>query len=236
MHRISVSAAGLLAFILVAAMPRIASSHDAPLTYDRVRLDVSAAEDVENDVLVAVLYHQREGQSPAAVADEVNKAIAWGVQRAREAPGVSVQTLQYDQRPVYRQQSLSGWRARQSLRLESRDATVLGELIGELQERLSVQSMSYEISPERRTEVEDRLIARALAAFRRRADLVAGELGRPDYRIVSLEIATASPGPEPVRMRAMAAEAASVAPPTVAPGVQTVTVRVAATVELGVTQ
>jgi len=61
-------------------------------------------------------------------------------------------------------------------------------------------------------------------------------LGRPDYRIVSMDVATARATPGPVRMRAVAsmAESSSVAPPTLEAGVQTITVQVSGTIELEV--
>ncbi len=206
--------------------------------FDRIRLTVSADEEVDNDTLVAILFHQRDGQEPSSLADEVNKTITWAVDRAGHVAGVKVQTLHYRQDPVYRNQSLTGWRVRQSIRLEGREVAALSTLIGELQERLSVQSVGYAISPEARREVEDRLIAQALLRFRQRAELIARELGRPEYRIVTMDVSTsgAAPPPMPIRAAAMAAERATVTPPTLSPGVQSVIVHVTATIELQVAQ
>ncbi|RYU58964.1 hypothetical protein EWI61_09645 [Methylolobus aquaticus] len=60
---------------------------------------------------------------------------------------------------------MSGWRVRQSLRLECRDAALLGSLLGELQRDLSLESIAYQVSQERMREVEDSLVATALKAF-----------------------------------------------------------------------
>ncbi len=212
-----------------------AAAHETPLTFDRINYGVSATKEVANDTLVVVMYHERSGQQPSMLADDVNRTISWAVDLAKKNKAIKVQTLDYRQEPQYRNQAVIGWRVRQSIRLESTDHKALSMLIGELQERLSVASMHYSISPDARTEVESLLIAQALDRFARRGKLIAGEMGRPDYRVVSMDIATSGASPVPVRMRAVSAraESASVAPPTLEAGVQTVTVQVSGTIELG---
>ena len=100
----------LLFIVLSAWFP--VHADDTPLTYDRVQLSGSATSEVANDTLVAVLYVQREGQSAAPLAAEVNAAIAWGLEQARKAEGVKLQTLGYQTQPVYQNNRISGWRVR----------------------------------------------------------------------------------------------------------------------------
>jgi predicted secreted protein len=202
-------------------------------TYDRVNFRVSASQDVENDTLVAVMYQERSGQQPTAMADEVNRTIAWAVELAKKNSAVKVQTLNYRQNPLYKNQTVTGWKVRQSIRLESIDAAALSTLIGELQKRLSVASLRYTVSPDVREQIEDVLIARALDRFRQRGELISTELGRANYRIVNLDVVTSGRSPEPVRMRAVAmAESSRVAAPTLEAGVQSITVQVSGSIEL----
>jgi predicted secreted protein len=229
----------LFAALVAAAMTTTsAAAHDATPTFDRVSFRVSATKEVDNDTLVVVMYHQRNGQHPTSMADDVNRTIAWAVELARQSSGIKVQTLQYRQEPVYRNQSISSWRVRQSIRLESNDVTTLSRLVGALQERLSVASLRYTISPEVRRNVEDELITLALGRFGRRGKLIADELGRSDYRIVAMDVTTSGGSPAPVRMRAVSAmaESSSVTAPTLEPGVQSVTVQVSGTIELEVSR
>ena len=211
-----------------------AAEADTPLTYDRVSLAYTASRDVENDTLVAILFAQREGGETTRLADEVNRAITRAIERAKQVQGVKVQTLDYHTSPVYQQQSVVGWRVQQSLRLESRDAAQLGNLVGELQKELAVQSIGYAVSPEQRTAAEEALIGEAVAGFEKRAALVAGRLGRPSYRLVDLSVeAGGEVSPRPMMMRgapmAMMAEAA---PPALEAGTRTIEVTVRGTVEL----
>jgi predicted secreted protein len=204
---------------------------EPPLTYDRVSLSASASAEIENDELTAVLFVQREGPQVAALADEVNRSVRWGVERARKLPGVKVQTLDYRTSPVYRDGNLTGWRVRQSVSLESGDATQLSGLIGKLQERLRLQSLGYGLSEQRRKSAEDELVTRAIGAFQERAKLVTGQLGRPGYRLVNMDVNSSGELPRPLGLSARTMEAA-VAPPALEAGTATVRVTVRGTIEL----
>jgi predicted secreted protein len=87
----------------------------------------------------------------------------------------------------------------------------------------------------RRQAAERALITQALDAFKDRAELIAKQLGRSDYRIVRLDVTTGDGIVQPQFRAAptMAMEAA-VAPPTLEAGSQRVNVTVAGTIELQV--
>jgi predicted secreted protein len=221
--------------LMIMAFP-IVSGAEQPLTYDRINFSVSVNEEVENDTTTAVLYAQREGSEAGKLADEVNEAVTWAVERAKEVPAITVQTGSYQTHPVYANQTLTGWQVRQSLSLESRDTTALSQLLGRLQQRLALQSINYSISTESRQIIENQLIAEALASFSERAQMVAAQLNRPDFRIVSMDINTG--GGQQMRPMArgamlMSAEA-SVAPPTLEAGTDIITITVHGTIELQV--
>ena len=131
-------------------------------TYDRIQLSAEASMPVENDTLTAQLYAQREGSDLSQLADEVNRKISQAVQRVKQVEGVSLQTQGYQTYPVYQQQRVTGWRVRQSLRLESRDSAALSRLLGELQSGLALESLQYSVSPEQRQAAEEQLIGQAM--------------------------------------------------------------------------
>jgi predicted secreted protein len=223
-----------LLFLLSALAAAPALAQETPLTYDRVNLSVSAGEEVENDTLVAIMYAQREGNNPSQLSREVNRLITKAVARAKEAGGVKVQTQDYNTNPIYRQQVLTGWRVRQSIRLESKDSATLSELIGDLQKGLGVSNISYAISPERRKEVEGELITKGIAAFTQRAQQVTKELGRREYRLVEMQVNTSGARYNLYsKSRGMAmAEAGAAAPPTLEAGSQRVEVHIGGTIEM----
>ena len=224
----------LIAFFVAFVTTKTAIAHETPQSYDRINFQVNAIEEVENDILVVVMYSERSGQKPAAIADEVNRNIGWAVDLAKQDSAIKVQTLNYRQDPLYKNQSISGWKVRQSIRLESTEVASLSALLGELQSRLSVASLRYTVSPTRRDKVERRLIAEALNRFKSRGEQITVELGRSGYRIVNLDVITSGRSPAPVRMRAVAmmADSNALAAPSIEAGVQTVSVQASGTIEL----
>jgi len=150
---------------------------------------------------------------------------------AKARAKVEVRTGSYRTYPVYNKEKIQRWRATQELLLEGSDFAELGSLIGQLQERLQVTSLIFSVSPTRRAAVEDELIARALDAFKQRAELVRKQLAAKAYRIVDVSINSGGGVPVPM-MRAAVMEAASVAPPAVEAGTSTLSVNVSGVIEL----
>jgi predicted secreted protein len=219
---------------LVTAGWLVAAGAQNETVYDQVDLNASASMDVENDLLIAFVFAEVEANDQADAADEVNAAIAWAAERARNVSGIEVQTTNYNTRPVYANgRRIVGWVARQSLRLESTDAETLSELLGELQQRVAIQSIDYDLSNAARDAAEESLIAEALAQFNRRAGLIAGELGRDGFRFVRLSIGNNGPiFVTGARARAVSFAEADVAPPEIEAGTQTLSVSVSGTIEL----
>lgn len=203
-----------------------------PEQYDRISLSAEATEEVANDTLVVVLYAQREGDEQAGLADEVNKAISHAVKRSKQLLDVDVQTQAYQTQPVYQQQRLSGWRVRQAIQLKSRNIKALSELIGELQNTVAVESISYTVSQEQRTRMEEVLIGNAIAAFQQRAQQITRHLGRKKHRLVNMDVQR-SGNLHPMLQRSFSPMLESkVAAPSVEPGKQSLTITVSGVIEL----
>lgn len=212
-----------------------AAAQENPPVYDRVDLNVSAERQVENDIMVAVVYAEVEANSQARAADEVNQAIRFAADRARATDGIQQQTQRYTTRPVYaNDRRIIGWVARQSLRLESMDAEALSTLLGELQTRVAIESLGSSLSKAARDAAEDGVISEAIAQFQRRAGQIASEFGRDGYRLVHLSVGSYAAIPEMAQFRGLNAAAAAdtVTLPTIEAGLQTVSVTVSGTIEL----
>ena len=180
----------LVSFGLFSAMPASAQKQTPELSYDQVRFTVTATASVENDRLRAVLFAQREAADAAKASDEVNELIQWAVEQARSEPKVKTRTLAYRTHPRYRDQRIDGWRVHQAMELRSADAAALTSLLGKLQARLGLESVAYELSRAKIAATEDRLVNEVIAAFERRAQTVAKQMGRRGYRLVEMNIGT----------------------------------------------
>ncbi|MCP3687429.1 MAG: SIMPL domain-containing protein [Gammaproteobacteria bacterium] len=218
--------------LILVALPSWANQ---PLTYDRVSFSVSASEEVENDTLVVQMFAQREGSNTAKLAQEVNQLMTEAMTQARTVPAVKAQTGEYNTSPIYRDRTITGWRVRQGLSLESRDVTALSKLIADLQQQLAVGRINYILSPALKRQIDEQLTTEAIAQFNRRAALISKNMAGSGYRLVSMNINTSGNQP---RMRAMAESAAigsfKPATPTLEAGTQTVVLRIDGTIELDI--
>jgi predicted secreted protein len=201
--------------------------------YDQVNLTAEASQETDNDTLVAVLSAQREGSDPASLSDSVNQLMSQAIAEAKQHPEIKLQTLGYQTSPIYQQRHLTGWRVKQSLRLESRESGKLSKLLSRLQSKIALESMSYSVSDEQRKTVEEALIKQALGAFQQRAQLVTKALGRRNYRLVDMTIHSSGQPLQPMRMRgSMMAMEADVSSPSLEAGTQTLRVEINGRIEL----
>ncbi len=220
--------AGLLAISGMVAQVQA----DEDLHYNQVRLQAEQTEAVSNDTMHVTLSTFAEARDPADLAAAINRDMDWALQIASSVEGVAVSTAGYQTYPVHKDNVIKSWRGEQNLMLEGSDHEAIGRLVGTLQEKLQVKSMQFSVSDERRRVVENRLIGRALDAFRERAGIVGSNLEAKGYRIVELNINTSSQRPPvPYQARMVSMEAA--APPVVTEaGDSDVRVTISGTVEL----
>jgi predicted secreted protein len=206
---------------------------DTDNVYNRVRLQAQQLEAVSNDTMHVTLNTFGEARDPASLATRINEDMEWALGIARRQQGITSRTGGYQTYPVYKDNVLKGWRGEQSLELEGKDIRAMSRLAGELQGKLQVKSMSFSVSDAKRTGVENRLISRALDAFKARAAIVVDNLHASGYRIVDMTISTSSqrpPAPYPVARMATTMQAESRV--AVEAGESDVSVMVSGTVEL----
>lgn len=221
------------AFALVFAVAGPATAADDTPRYNQIHFQVERSRPVDNDRMHAVLSLTAEDDNAARLADQINRTMDGALKTAKARPKIEVRTGSYRTYPVYDKNKIRRWRATQELLLEGSDFAELGNLIGQLQERLQVGSINFSVSPARRAAVEDELIAQALAAFKQRAELVRKQFAAKGYRLVNVAINTGDGQPVPL-MRGMAMEAMdkSAAPPALEAGTSLLSVNVSGMIEL----
>ena len=210
------------------------ASADKDKVEDQVNFQVEAGRDVDNDRVVAILSATAENRDPAKLAEQINTNMHWAVQQMKNQTAIKTQSGSYQTYPVYDDKKIVRWRGRQDLQLESGDVDVLSKVLGDLQERLQIQSLQFSVSPEKLATVESALIEEALAAFRKRATLVSRSLDAGDYGLVDMSIHTGGVR-QPIPMRAEAASLvsrASSSAPTIEQGTSRVNVQVSGRIQL----
>jgi len=225
----SLSKYGLL---FLPALLAMATAHADELRYNQVRLQAQQSEPVSNDTMHVSLSTYGEAQDPARLARQINSDMQWALSRAKTETEIQVSTGNYQTYPVRENNKHKGWRGQQDLMLEGEDTQHISDLVGKLQEKLQVKTIRFSVSERKRHAVENRLIGRALDAFKTRAGIIGDNLQAGGYRIVDIHVNTATqrpPIPYQARMSATAMESAPVA---VEAGESTVTVTVSGTIEL----
>lgn len=227
----------VLAVLTISLLPMMAQADSKP-TYDRITFSVSAEREVENDTTIATLYASEEGKDAAKLASKVNESIAWALAEAKKVEGIESRTLTYNTYPTYGdERRITGWRVRQNIRLKSTNSKALSKLLGVLQEKVQIESVTYGLSRQVQRKLYDELTGEALANFKRRAEQVKSNMGRDEYRVVKLDIHSDNQQvlPPAYRMAAMegAMMAKSAAPaPSLSAGKQTIRVNVSSEIEL----
>jgi predicted secreted protein len=223
------------ALLAAAAAPRAgAQDEPTPTPKRRVEFQVERTREVANDLVTATLRVTHDDADPARLANRVNGDVAWAVELARKQNGVSVESGAYYTNPIREKERITGWTASQELVLTTRDTPTLTRLVAQLQEHLQLTSLQFSVSLERRRGVEDELIAEALAAYTKRAELIRHELGASSHELVYLSVNTSGANP-PVPMRLSEigyASASKMAEPSLEAGTSTLSVAVSATIEL----
>ena len=208
---------------------------DDTLHYNQVSLTAQASAQVGNDTMHVMLNTYGEGPDAAQLAQKINQDMAWALSVLKPHTGIRAATGSYQSWPLTSKdgRTTTGWRAQQTLELESLDSEQLGRVVGELQQRLHITGMNFRVSDRKRSEVEDHLIDSVLNAFKVRAKRAASDLGATDYRIVSVNIGSSSQTPPVLyRPRMGLATADTEAAVPVATGESEVAVTASGTIQL----
>lgn len=198
-----------------------------------VELAAEASLPASNDMVRAVVYAEASGSNAGEAAQKVNRDIAEALRLARTQSDVSARSGNQHGWPLYGNgQKLEGWRVRSELLLESTELTSMSVLLGRLQQmRLAIGEVSLQPRPETRRQVEEAATREAIKAFQKRADVVAGQLGKP-WRLKQLSISQGGGIPMPMMRGSMESMKASAAVMPLEGGESRISVSVSGQVEL----
>lgn len=232
----------ILALCILTALPAAAQDYktilDLPEGWTLVNLSASEQVEIQQDLLIANLQYEAENTDPKALQNEINTVMKKAVDKALKVKGVKTATQGYN---VYQYDVNRGkknlpreiiWKGNQGLMIKSKDANALLDLTGELQKMgLSMNGLSYTVSPELLEETRNSLLEDALAKLKTKAERTAKALGKSKTELLQINVDHGGGYHAPV-MRAMAMDSsmakAEMAPPVAAPGETMVTLNVSA--------
>lgn len=221
----------ILALILLSSS--LLSFADEHGQYDQISLNAMATQEVANDVLVATLLVQENGANPAILANQVNAKMRQLLDKSAQHKAIDSHTTGYNSRPFHKNGSIKSWQVSQSITLTSQDFEQLGKLIAEINDLATIQSMSFRVSDQLFENTKATLLKEAISNFRAKATLIAEQFGKPNYRLVHINIDRnqASPSYRMERTMMMADMAPST-PPVLSAGTNKIQVNVNGTIEL----
>lgn len=219
--------------LFVASNSLLAQTAITPAAGPLIELSAEASRATSNDLFRATVFSEASHANSATVARQVNQQIAAALAVAKDYPSIKTRTGSTQTYPMYgkNDRSIESWRMRSEIQLESRDAPALAELLGKLQANLGVSQIMATPAPETAQKAEADATIGAIQAFRERAGLVAGTLGKK-YKIREMNIGSNSRGPVYPLMRGKAMMAAEAAPMPVEGGESQVVVNITGKIEL----
>lgn len=186
------------------------------ISYNQISLRTQVEQAVNHDTMQVTFYTEAQDRDPAKLAETITRRLNAGLETARKASGIRVSSGNRRSHPVYDEkgENIVGWRERGEISIEGSDFAAISALTGQMLGELSLGSMQFSLSADSRRQTEDQLIAKAIEAFKARADIATRSLGGSDYKIVNLNLNTQYM--QPMRYRAekvmMAADMSGSAP------------------------
>lgn len=220
--------------LLLTSTTLLAQTAIAPATGTLIELSAESSKATSNDLFRATVFSEASHANSATVARQVNQQIASALATAKEYPSVKTRTGGTQTYPIYgkNDRSIESWRMRSEIQLESREAPALAELLGKLQGSLGVSQITATPAPETAQKAEADATIAAIQAFRERAGLVAGTLGKK-YKIREMSIGSNNRGPVyPMLRSSKAMMAAEASPMPVEGGESQVVVNITGKIEL----
>lgn len=204
------------------------------LNYNLVDFDVQVEKKVSNDKMKVTMTASSQRQKVQEASKQVNQDMAWALESVSNKKSIEARSLGYATYPQYKNSIITGWRVRQQLLMESTDVDSLTDMAGLLQQKLAVENMQFYVSSEKKQASIDRLTAKALLRFHKRAEIIVKNSGGKDYKIVSVTLSNGGQQPpvmgKSYRMEAMAAGVG--AAPAVEAGESVLAVRAAGTIQV----
>jgi len=207
-----------------------------------VKLNTSATMQVDNDEMTVLLAVEHQGSNPVMVAQQVNEDMRWALEQVKHHQAIIHETYSYSTRPIYNEKEyrekqqqrkkIIAWHSTQQLSLVSEDIEQLTQLVGQLQNKLTVRHMRFSPSKNTRLEAENRLIEEALTTLKDKVRIVLRTMDERHYRILNIDIGNNQSAPIATyrqgRAQAMTADLA----PVVSAGKSEVKISISGRVQL----
>lgn len=185
----------------LACLPAFAESN-----YNQISFSTEVRQTVTNDEIRIRLSKTTQATTPKAVATVLTTAINEAVARAKKYPDVKLNTGHQHTYPRYNNDKIVGHTGYASVELVSRNLTQASELMAELQNTLTVDSIDFGVSDAKERESKHAMMTQAINKFQTEAVTISRAFGANDYKIVNVKLGSSHheyvASPAPMMMRA----------------------------------
>ncbi|WP_414041894.1 SIMPL domain-containing protein [Acidithiobacillus sp. M4-SHS-6] len=191
-----------------------------------IHLGVRQSYHVANTVMLAQMQASASGPNAADLAQQVNTKMHWALQQLAAEQHLQTQTLNYYTQRDYGDGKPTGWTIKQILQIRGPQSSQLNHVLGKLQSRLELISMSTEPSESARQAAEAQAAKQAITRFKAHAHDFCRDFGYSQSVLDVVRISSTHVTPGPVPMMRMAVQT----PVASAPGESAMAVEVSGSV------
>jgi len=212
---------------------------DASPSGTRIHLSAMVEAHIPNDEVVINFRIEQEGKNAAAVREYVNRVSSAVHHRLTSEQGLQLKTLSRTMQPQWRYPKnsarvRSSWRMTQSEQVVSHNLDAVSTWLDVIEANgAHLSGLQFRISSSTSIKAQEQLRLQAIAAFRKKAAVIARGLSAPYFRIIQLNTSSQSPQPAIYRGKmAMMARSADAAPPSLSGGEGKIRVSINGSIEV----
>ena len=138
----------------------------------------------------------KRGTDAAVLTQQVNQTTAEVLKLLHANPAVESKTTYFNTNPYYSPVPAAPdapaappeWEVSQGIHVESTNPQVLSDLIATFQNKVQISAINYSLSNDAAMAAKQEMTSKALQAFRKRAKVIAKDMGAEHYRLINLNI------------------------------------------------
>jgi predicted secreted protein len=152
-------------------------------------LDATAKTEVANDEMLVVLAVERDGTDLSALNQTVLAALNSAIAEAKKSPGIKARTGSVTTNPNWNKDGkTSGWKVRGEVILTSQQLPTLGNLIGQLGQKMQISDIQFRLSDQARAEAEKQLLKQVADLFKSKSKDATQALGFTQFNLKELNL------------------------------------------------
>lgn len=176
------------------------------LNYNVISLNETVSQDLERDTMEVRLMIQEENVDPVQLANLVTQKTNQVLAHIKKEKDLDVTLTNRNSYQTSRKNPNSTkkinyfWREQTTISVKSKNFARVNKLIASVRDTARVQGITFSVSKEKLKSVEANLTKETIKQFRKRATMIAQDLGGRGYKIVSMNIGSTG-GASPVIYR-----------------------------------